>query len=76
MPFLNANEQGKLYEDFVAVAMMNITPDAEQDEQLDSDREQEDLEPPSKKAKTGLEMLLCSYTPGLHSILILSYLCK
>ena len=37
---------------------MNIIPDAEQDEQLDSKTEQEDLEPPSKKAKTGLGMLL------------------
>ena len=54
MPFLDANKHEELHEDFVTEVMMNITPDAE----LDSDREQEDLEPPSKKAKTGLGMLL------------------
>ena len=54
MPFLDANKQEELHEDFVTEVMMNISPDAE----LDSDREQEDLEPPSKKANTGLGMLL------------------
>ena len=58
MPFLDANKQEEITEDFVAEVMMNITPDAEQDEELDSDREQEDLEPPSKKANTELKMLL------------------
>ena len=53
-----ANKQEKLHDVFVAEVMMNITPDAERNEELDSDREQEDLEPPSKKAKTGLGMLL------------------
>ena len=55
---LIANKQEGVHEVFVAEVMMNITPDADQDEELDSNREQEDLEPPSKKAKTGLGMLL------------------
>ncbi len=56
MPFLDANKQEELHEDFLAEVMMKLTPDAKQDEELDSGKEQENLELPSKKTKSGLGM--------------------
>ena len=55
---LDANKQEEFHEGFVAEVMLNITPDAEHDEKVDSDREQADLQPPSKNTNTGLGMLL------------------
>ena len=57
MPFLDTNEREALQEDFLAEVMMHVIPEQE-DERPDSDSDQADQEPPSKKPKTGLGMLL------------------
>ena len=55
MPFSDTNDWDALHEDFLVEAMMHVIPDEQEDERLDSDEEQADQEPTSKKQIQGLE---------------------